>query len=252
MIVVSGGGTGIGAAVAQRFREAGRPVVITGRREGPLREVADRTGATPLVCDHTDPASLEHLADACTDGVEVLVNNAGGNTSLGQPDPVTLKDVAADWEANLASNVLTAVLTTAALDPVLRDGGRVVNIGSIAADTGAGSYGAAKAAVAAWTLDLAGDLGHRGYHRQRRRARVRRPHGVLPRRDPGGAPRASAGRDPHRTARGTGRHRRGRLLPGLARGAARHRPDAARRRRCLDHPLNAPILPAEQAVVTYR
>ncbi len=162
MIVVSGGGTGIGAAVAQRFGEAGRPVVITGRREGPLREVADRTGATPLVCDHTDPASLEQLADACTDGVEVLVNNAGGNTSLGQPDPVTLKDVASDWEANLASNVLTAVLTTAALDPVLRDGGRVVNIGSIAADTGAGSYGAAKAAVAAWTLDLAGDLGHRG------------------------------------------------------------------------------------------
>jgi len=161
MIVVSGGGTGIGAAVAQRFREAGRPVVITGRRGAPLREVADRTGATPLVCDHTDPASLAELADSCADGVEVLVNNAGGNTSLRRPDPVGLGDVAADWEANLASNVLTAVLTTAALDPVLRDGGRIVNIGSIAADTGAGSYGAAKAAVAAWTLDLAGDLGHR-------------------------------------------------------------------------------------------
>ena len=162
MIVVSGGGTGIGAAVAQRFRDAGRPVLITGRREAPLREVADRTGATALVCDHGDPAALADLVHACAGGVEVLVNNAGGNTSLGQPDPVTLKDVAADWEANLASNVLTAVLTTAALDPVLRDGGRVVNIGSIAADTGAGSYGAAKAAVAAWTLDLAGDLGHRG------------------------------------------------------------------------------------------
>jgi len=58
--------------------------------------------------------------------------------------------------------VLTAVLTTAALEPLLRDGGRVVNIGSIAADTGAGSYGAAKAAVAAWTVDLAGELGPRG------------------------------------------------------------------------------------------
>ncbi|HWM73454.1 MAG TPA: SDR family oxidoreductase [Nocardioides sp.] len=162
MIVISGGGTGIGAAVAERFREAGRPVLVTGRREATLREVADRTGATPLVCDHTDPAALAHLADACAGGVEVLVNNAGGNASLGRPDPVALEDVAADWEANLAGNVLTAVLTTAALDPVLRDGGRVVNIGSIAADTGAGSYGAAKAAVAAWTLDLAGDLGHRG------------------------------------------------------------------------------------------
>jgi len=162
MIVVSGGGTGIGAAVAERFRAAGRPVVITGRREGPLHEVAGRTGATPVVCDHTDPAALAELAGACGDGVDILVNNAGGNTSLGAPDPTSLEEVAAEWEANLASNVLTAVLTTSALEPVLRDGGSVVNIGSIAADTGAGSYGAAKAAVAAWTLDLARDLGPRG------------------------------------------------------------------------------------------
>jgi 3-oxoacyl-[acyl-carrier protein] reductase len=148
--------------VAERFRDAGREVLVTGRREAPLRGVADRTGAIPFVCDHTDPAALAELADACNDGVEVLVNNAGGNTSLGRPDPVGIKEVAADWQDNLASNVLTAVLTTAALDPLLRDGGWVVNIGSIAADTGAGSYGAAKAAVAAWTLDLARDLGGRG------------------------------------------------------------------------------------------
>ncbi|HEX5401391.1 MAG TPA: SDR family oxidoreductase [Pseudonocardiaceae bacterium] len=61
-----------------------------------------------------------------------------------------------------AANLLSAVLTTNAVADRLASGGAVVHLGSIAADKGAGSYGAAKAAVAAWNVDLARDLGPRG------------------------------------------------------------------------------------------
>lgn len=58
--------------------------------------------------------------------------------------------------------MLSAVLVTTAVTPRLATGGRVITIGSIAARTGTGSYGAAKAAIEAWTADLAGRLGPHG------------------------------------------------------------------------------------------
>jgi 3-oxoacyl-[acyl-carrier protein] reductase len=90
----------------------------------------------------------------------VLVHCAGGNTSTGAPEPGRLAEVAAAWRANLEANVTSAVLVTTALRPRLAPGGAVINISSIAAHRGgAGSYGAAKAAVEAWNLTLARDLG---------------------------------------------------------------------------------------------
>ncbi|WP_460494845.1 SDR family oxidoreductase [Dactylosporangium cerinum] len=96
--------------------------------------------------------------------VDVLVNNAGGNTSFDRPDPADgdLEALAANWRANLDANLLSAVLVTAALTPRLTDHARIVTIGSIAARQGAGSYGAAKAAVEAWTASIASELGPRG------------------------------------------------------------------------------------------
>jgi len=73
-----------------------------------------------------------------------------------------LAGLAATWRANFDANVLSAVLVTAALTPKLAIDGRVITVGSIAARNGAGSYGAAKAAVEAWTAHLATDLGPRG------------------------------------------------------------------------------------------
>lgn len=57
--------------------------------------------------------------------------------------------------------MLTAVLMTTGLLPRMNDGGAIVTIGSIAADKGSGSYGAAKAAIASWNIDLARQLGSR-------------------------------------------------------------------------------------------
>ncbi|HEU4948786.1 MAG TPA: SDR family oxidoreductase [Kribbella sp.] len=162
-IVVTGGATGIGRAVAERFRAEGAEVVITGRRADVLAKAAAELGAKAVVCDAADP---EQVAESLVDmpgRIDVLVNNAGGNTDFGQPDPGgDLVQLAANWQANLSANVLSAVLTTTSLAPRLADNGAVVHLGSIAADQGAGSYGAAKAALATWNLDIAAVLGRRG------------------------------------------------------------------------------------------
>jgi NAD(P)-dependent dehydrogenase (short-subunit alcohol dehydrogenase family) len=158
--VVSGGGTGIGLAVTRRLAARGLAVTILGRRADVLAAAARETGATPVVCDVTDPAAIEELAVPAE--IDVLVNNAGGNTDLGAPDPPDLAGLAKAWDDNLRANLISAVLLTAALAPRLADGGRVVTLGSIAARTGAGSYGAAKAAIEAWNIDVARELGPRG------------------------------------------------------------------------------------------
>ncbi|MFD1542283.1 SDR family oxidoreductase [Nonomuraea guangzhouensis] len=162
-VVVTGGGTGIGYAIAAAFVAAGDRVTITGRREQVLKEAAARLGATYLPFDAAGPAAVKDAAGRLPERVDVLVNNAGGNTNLDRRQSDDLLDVAEGWLANLNANLLSAVLVTTALLPRLAKGGRIITIGSIAArGTGSGSYGAAKAAVEAWTADLAAQLGPRG------------------------------------------------------------------------------------------
>lgn len=163
-VVITGGGTGIGAAVAARFAGDGDRVFLTGRRAEPLRSVAERLGPTAAweTCDVTDPAAIVRWCRTLPAGVDVLVNNAGGNTDFDRPPPPDLAQLAESWLANLRANLVSAVLVTAALQERLAPGGAVISLGSIAADKGAGSYGAAKAAIASWNVDLAHDLGPRG------------------------------------------------------------------------------------------
>ena len=161
-VVVTGGGTGIGLAVAEAFAAAGDAVTITGRRAGVIEDAATRIGASAVVADAADPAGVEAMLDALPERIDVLVNNAGGNTDFDRAEPVNLAGLADQWRANFDSNVLSAVLTTTAVAPRLEAGGRVVLLGSIAARMGAGSYGAAKAALEAYTATAATELGPRG------------------------------------------------------------------------------------------
>ncbi|MBN6037631.1 SDR family NAD(P)-dependent oxidoreductase [Amycolatopsis sp. 195334CR] len=160
-IVVTGGGTGIGRAIAAGFAKAGDDVVITGRRQEVLDRTAAELGVRAACFDAADPAQVERFA-ATLGELDVLVNNAGGNTDFDRAAPGTLAAVAENWRANLDANVVTAVLVTTACLEKLRPGGSIITIGSIAADKGAGSYGAAKAAIASWNIDLARTVGPRG------------------------------------------------------------------------------------------
>lgn len=161
-VVVSGGGTGIGRAIAARFAEAGDRVTIIGRRGDVLAKAAADLGdrVRPLVCDLTDPAAVEQAVTALPERVDVLVNNAGSRDRADHGSG--LAALRQRWLSDVERNVLTAVLLTEAVKPRLASpGGRVVTISSVAALRGNDSYGAAKAALHAWNHSLAGALGPR-------------------------------------------------------------------------------------------
>ncbi|MBL4646306.1 MAG: SDR family oxidoreductase [Rhizobiales bacterium] len=172
-VVITGGGSGIGRACAARFAAEGDRVFITGRRAALLDDVAASIGVTPVAFDAADPVAVADAMEKLPDSIDVLVNNAGGNTDLtrvASPDvsaapemAASLLECASKWRANFDANVLTAILVTQALEAKFCDNARIITIGSIAGRTGGGgSYGAAKAAIEAWTADLASSLGPRG------------------------------------------------------------------------------------------
>ncbi|MGC4814789.1 SDR family NAD(P)-dependent oxidoreductase [Micromonospora sp. DT228] len=177
VVVVSGGGTGIGRAVAERFAADGARVVLIGRREDVLKAAAaelgdahpDAPGPLPVVADLAEPEQAEAAGEAIRQRygrVDVLVHCAGGNVALqGRPALDSTVATAADhWNGNLRANVLTAVLLTEALRELLGERGRIVFISSIAAyrGSGSGSYAASKAALHPYCYDLAAALGPTG------------------------------------------------------------------------------------------
>lgn len=168
---VSGGGTGIGRAVAAALAADGWGLVLLGRRAEPLAGTAEHvSGQVPgavvhaVTADLSDPADVARAVDAAAGlvgpDVDAIVNNAGGVSRLPSG---TLAETAAEWAEEWRTNVLTAVLLTTALLPRLRTpDARVLTFSSIAALRGGGSYGAAKAALHPWTWDLARTLGPGG------------------------------------------------------------------------------------------
>lgn len=165
-VVVTGGTQGIGLAVARRFVADGDAVVITGRDGQRAEQVAAGIGATGLACEVTSPASVRELAEAVSGDVGVLVAMAGGNADL-RPSappqgPGDLEATAEAWTANLDLNLLGTVLPITALEERMPAGSSIITVSSIGAEYAAASYGAAKAAVAAWTAGLSARLGPRG------------------------------------------------------------------------------------------
>jgi NADP-dependent 3-hydroxy acid dehydrogenase YdfG len=144
--VVTGGGSGIGAATAARLQADGFDVVITGRRQERLDTVvADlRDRARGVVMDVTDADSVAAAAEAIG-ACDVLVNNAGGalgTDRVEQGDP-------AEWREMFDSNVVGSLQVTQAFLPALRRSPRatVVVVTSVAAEVvypGGAGYTAAK------------------------------------------------------------------------------------------------------------
>lgn len=86
----------------------------------------------------------------------------GGLPQATSGEVSALDGVLAQWHANLAQNLLTAVLTTTSVQDKLTSGSSIISIGSIGAERRGGSYGAAKAALGAWNASLSSQLAPKG------------------------------------------------------------------------------------------
>jgi meso-butanediol dehydrogenase/(S,S)-butanediol dehydrogenase/diacetyl reductase len=163
-VLVTGGGSGIGAAVARTLAAAGSRVAICGRRADALRAVAAQTGALDLVCDVRDPRQVAQTVEAAAGEfgrLDGLVLNAGVISPGGVADLSP-----EDWSAMVSVNLTGAFLVARAALPHLRASrGAVVAVASVAALRAAsqmGGYAATKAGLAMLTQSLAVDHAHEG------------------------------------------------------------------------------------------
>lgn len=159
--VVTGGGTGIGAAVARALAADGAHVTLMGRRPGPLEAVAQDIGGQALAVDAADPRALGAALAQAREGygpVAIAVANAGATHTA----PFERTEYA-DIERMMTANVATAFNLMQAVLPDLRaaSAGRIVAIASTAALKGyayCSAYAAAKHALAGLTRSVALEL----------------------------------------------------------------------------------------------
>jgi 7-alpha-hydroxysteroid dehydrogenase len=164
--IVTGGGRGIGAAIARAFGEVGANVAITARTEEQLREVAkdiESFGGQAVVVpgDVNEDGFLEAFVEQARNElgrVDIVVNNAGGS-----PPRAFLETSTAMVEKAFHFNVTTAFTLTRAAVPHMLEagGGAVVNISSAMGrltDRGFVAYGTAKGALSHMTRLMASDL----------------------------------------------------------------------------------------------
>jgi len=157
--LITGGGRGIGKAIALAFAEQGADVCVTARSEDEINSVADEIAAlgrkgVAVCCDVADRQSVEAVVQRAADelgGIDILVNNAGGGlerTKIGEDDPD-------NWVKVIEINLLGTYYCCRAVLPIMKvgGGGKIINVGS-----GMGhqpratnsSYNASKAGV--WML----------------------------------------------------------------------------------------------------
>eukprot|EP00913_Durusdinium_trenchii_P028358 g26586.t1 len=165
--LVTGGGRGIGRAIAVAFAQAGADVAVTARSRHEIESVAEEIRETgrrsmAVVCDVTDSAGVSAMVESVADElgpVTLLVNNAGGGLErkpVGEDDPDT-------WRQTIDVNLFGTYLCSRAVLPGMKaaGGGKIVNIGSgmgYQARSNNSSYNAAKAAVAMFGKCLATEV----------------------------------------------------------------------------------------------
>jgi uncharacterized oxidoreductase len=158
-ILITGGGSGIGAALAQRLHDAGNSVIVAGRRQEVLDEtIAGRERMSAVTLDIDDPAAITAFAArvlAKHPALNVVINNAG----IMKLEDVTVKRDLADVEATIVTNLLGPIrLIDAFVDHLkTQDGATIVNLTSGLAFvplTAAPTYSATKAAIHSYTVSL--------------------------------------------------------------------------------------------------
>jgi NAD(P)-dependent dehydrogenase (short-subunit alcohol dehydrogenase family) len=166
--VVTGGTTGIGAAIAVLFRDRGARVIVCGRDAERGRAFADSQGVAFVRADVTSETDLATLASAAS-GASILVNNAGPTDLLHtrEVDGPVGELTPTNWARVLDATLTGAFLTTHHLLPALIRSGRgaIVNISSMAAAQampGFDAYSAGKAGLEAMTRSVAHGYAHLG------------------------------------------------------------------------------------------
>lgn len=164
--LVTGGGTGLGAAIATALVQEGCRVVVVGRREATLRALTDELGAPAHAetCDVSDPDSVTSLAARLSDeDISIVINNAG---VAGPVSP--LVDVSPEeWDDVFGVNVRGTFLICRAFLPgmIRRGSGDIINIASVSGKrplTARTPYCASKMAVIGLTSTLAFEVGEHG------------------------------------------------------------------------------------------
>lgn len=159
--LVTGGGRGIGRAIALRLASEGAHVVAVGRTADEVHDTAQATGGTGLVLDIADRSALEGIRERAG-AIAILVNNAGVAESA------TLSRTTDEmWDRAFAVNVTAAFLLCRAFVPEMVEAGfgRVINVASTAGITGFGytaAYCASKHALVGLTRALAMDVAKSG------------------------------------------------------------------------------------------
>jgi 3-hydroxy acid dehydrogenase / malonic semialdehyde reductase len=165
IVLVTGATAGFGLAIARRFAADGARIIAAGRRAERLAALEAELGASrclPLVLDVRDRAAIADAFDALPAewaAVDVLVNNAGLARGLGMAQDADLDD----WDEMVDTNVKGLMYMARAVLPgmIARDRGHIVNIGSTAGEwpyPGGNVYGASKAFVRQFSLNLRADL----------------------------------------------------------------------------------------------
>jgi 3-oxoacyl-[acyl-carrier protein] reductase len=171
VVVITGGGTGMGKAMAEAFAAQGDGVALIGRRDEPLRDTAEALGQSAS-WQRADVSVREQVAAAVAailarhGRIDVLINAAGFVRGVSATTP--LDEAERLWDETVDTNLKGAFLMSVAVAPHLpRPGGRIINISSIAAYTGGSrgssiEYASAKAGVLGLTVGLARDLSGEG------------------------------------------------------------------------------------------
>ncbi|WP_017537467.1 SDR family NAD(P)-dependent oxidoreductase [Nocardiopsis halophila] len=168
--LVTGGGRGIGAAVAARLAAEGCAVALTyaasrDRAEKTVRGIEEAGGrALALRADAADPAAVEAAVErtaSALGSLDILVNNAG-IFPYGDIGDLTLED----YEATMAVHVRAVFVASRAALRHMGEGGRIISIGSSLAERvpgpGISLYAMSKSALTGFTKGLARDVGPRG------------------------------------------------------------------------------------------
>lgn len=164
VVLITGGGTGIGAACARSFAEAGAQVVVTGRRREPIDNVAAEIGGLALVADAARVTDVRGVIDLVTSrfgGLDVLIANAGGH-GLG----AALETDDRSWNQACDANLGTAFVSAReSLPSLVRRRGSIIIVSSIAglaAGPEVCGYTTFKHALIGLMRSLARDYGPKG------------------------------------------------------------------------------------------